>query len=742
MKTWQSIARIVLVAVGMGLGGGQGAAKAAIPIPRTDTKPVHRDGDGDRLPDGAIARLGSARWRHGSPIQKLVVSPDGTRIACAGFDREYRRQGYNDFSIRILETKSGQTLRRIGPLPQAVQGLAFSPSGQQLAASWSETLIKAAVCVWDVGSGESVWEHDWEWKLNPALFAYSDPGPTAAKDLEYYIGNPAHLEFTPDGKQLFVTDQKRVWRLLDAETGQMASEMFYYLGDRPTTLTDHGATLVSAHEDQTLRFRPAMSGLELVRARVSVSDVFFTVKAVPADRPGANPSRVLNQIWLTPDKRTVLMQTHRLLLAVDTNSGKTLCTLAEQPEKMPVLDVAAALSQDSRLAAIQLMRTLKEPEFQIVDVRSGQVRHKFVSPILRPASLAFTPDGKSVALAQTTLVRPWEYGSQAEPPADGHFGRVLDVEFSPDGDRVATVSVDGTARLWETESGRELHRWPHPAPKCNDGFLEQAADVHALAVDFAPDGSRLAIDTGASIDLLDCRSGKRREQLTGLPERLRSWPGRANYPAIFPDGKRVVCWHPARQQILLWDLPAERPTQASPIELSAQDRAQPMKPITHFLHTAAFSPSRRLLAIPEAVGKLCLVFDTSTGKRVLKLASPKGYTTACFSPDDKTLAVGLQTGEIDLVDVATGQVLQTLTGPGCQMKGEGICRDSYVQAFLDDGRTLVSTHTDNTTRFWDLAKGKETRNLKAVRLQAFSRDGRYAASVEPDDTVLIWTVQQ
>jgi len=741
MKTWWSILATVPVTVSMVLGGVQGSAKAAVPTPRMDSKSVHRDGDGDRLP-GASARLGSARWRHGTPISKLVISPDGTRIACVGQDRSYQRQGYHDFSIRVLETKRGQTLQRFGPLPQAVQGLAFSPSGQELAASWSKTLGEAAVCVWDVGSGEVVWSHDWQRSLNPELFAYSEPGPTTTKDTLFYIGNPAHLEFTPDGKQLFVTDQKRAWRLLDAKTGETASEMFYYLGDRPTVLADNGKTLVSAHEDQTLRFRSAMTGLELTRGRVPVSDIFFTAKAVPADRQRDNPSCVLQRIWITPDKRTVLMQTPRILLAVDTNSGKILSTLAEQPKNMPVLDVAAATSPDSRLAAIQLMRTGKEPEFVIVDVRSGQTLHKFVSPIQRPASLAFTPDGKAVALAQTTLVRLWEYGSQSEPPAEGHFGRVLDVKFSPDSDRVATVSVDGTVRLWETESGRELRRWPHPAPKNNDYFLEQAADVRALAIDFSPDGSQLAIDTGASIDLMDCRNGKRLTHLTGLPERLRSWPGRANYPAVFPDGKQVVCWHPAKNQILLWDLPAERPTQANPIELTAQDRAIPMKPIPHFLHTAAFSPSRRLLAIPEVIGKLCLVFDTSTGKRVLKLEAPEGYTTACFSPDDKTLAVGLQSGEIHVVEVATGRILHALSGPGCRMEKESyVYHDSYAQTFLDDGRTLVTTHTDNTTRFWDLTKGKETRCLKAARLQAFSRDGRYAASVEPDDTVLIWTLQ-
>ena len=43
----------------------------------------------------------------------------------------------------------------------------------------------------------------------------------------------------------------------------------------------------------------------------------------------------------------------------------------------------------------------------------------------------------------------------------GHFGDILSVAYSPNGKMVVTGSKDGTAKLWEVSTGRELRSFKH-----------------------------------------------------------------------------------------------------------------------------------------------------------------------------------------------------------------------------------------------------------------------------------------
>jgi WD40 repeat protein len=65
---------------------------------------------------------------------------------------------------------------------------------------------------------------------------------------------------------------------------------------------------------------------------------------------------------------------------------------------------------------------------------------------------AFSPDGKRIVSGgywSDNTVRVWDIETGKELcKYEGHTGPVCSVAFFPDGKRIASASVDGTARIW------------------------------------------------------------------------------------------------------------------------------------------------------------------------------------------------------------------------------------------------------------------------------------------------------
>ena len=131
------------------------------------------------------------------------------------------------------------------------------------------------------------------------------------------------------------------------------------------------------------------------------------------------------------------------------------------------------------------------------------------------------------------------------------------------------------------------------------------------------------------------------------------------------------------------------------------------------------------------------LWEVATGRLVFT-ARPPAIAAWCvaFSPDGKTLAAGLESGEVQLFDVANGWQVATLSGHGGRVRWLG---------FHPDGRSLVVAGplTDNAVFVWDLTRRTQPRRLlghdSEVLTGAWRADGQLLITAgSTDGTVRLW----
>lgn len=108
------------------------------------------------------------------------------------------------------------------------------------------------------------------------------------------------------------------------------------------------------------------------------------------------------------------------------------------------------------------------------------------------SSAYFSPDGTLVLTAsEDGTARIWEPQTGREQAIlSGHLGIVSTAVFSPDTSQVLTASFDKTARIWDTRTRRELF-----VLKGHETIVGRAA--------FSPDGSKLLTAAGRTVRRAD-----------------------------------------------------------------------------------------------------------------------------------------------------------------------------------------------------------------------------------------------
>lgn len=622
--------------------------------------PVKFDQDGEPLPQGAIARLGSQHFRLGFTATgySITYSPDGQQIIVGGS----AFPGTDGSPIKVFDSATGKTVISMRAHAHVVRAVAVSADGKFLASGGGD----GRMAVWEMVSGKRLW-----------LGEHGMGGDTIA-----FLGNTKTL----------AADEGGSIRLIDATTGKPGLRIDTRKAYLSVTSTPDGKLLASCGDgDKNVRVWESETG-KPVRSYM-----------VQEDRA--------SYCTFSPDSKLLASCTHPWptggLYLWEVATGKQLCRIPLElkcwrlagfspdaselyvfGEELRVLDTAtgrelrrfrlpcdmflAAVAPDGRTMACMAEST-RSGLVRLVDLKSGAVRtHGSGRPI---NSLAFSPDGRSLATASgENEISIWD-------PSSGKLLKSLPTEakgvaWSRDGSMLATVG-DNSLKLWDAVL-LNLKRSINPEPAFA-GFAPTGGHISFLA-----DNRQLVYCARSGrITLIDTASGQiEKAGVDADPERRSAASGPLDTSfAVSRNSNKIAIdrhWHAA---IIVWDPKTNQKVLDTSIIKGS---------------VLAFSPSGDKIAAFTEAG--IVLVDGRTGKTLHLLPGTRlwigdFFPVACFSPDGRTVASSSESGKVVVWEAATGKERRTFAGHGQKIRSI---------TFSPDGKRLATGSEDTTVLIWDV----------------------------------------
>ena len=627
--------------VGVSLGGRD---RAAFHAEGVGTGVIVREEDFRtwHLPDEAIARLGKGTTSESD--RAVDFSRDGRYLAVA-----------SGIGVWVYEMATSRVLALL-PVEDRAYSVSFSPDGATLASALDNGKIE----LWQVKTGARIGTLDRQSLWVPSV-VFSSDGATLASGsgdgtvllwdvssqeeiavLEGHTGRVRSVAFSPDGTTLASGSDDETIKLWDvAAREEIATLEGHRREVRSVAFSPGGGILASGSWDGTARLWDVSSREEIVTLNVHKSGVWSVAFSPDGRTLTTGALRTMIQWDVATRERVATLNVHRSWITSLAFSPDGAILVSGSPDGMVLMRY------------VETGSTVRLPGFMVF------------------GSMAISPDGANLASGTGDgAILWWDLATRAElPTLEGHRGLVYSLAFSPDGTTLASCG-DETIKLWDMASREEIATLsPRPG---NIFSMTFSADGRTLAaggwlddtvklwdvltreeiaslkghtgrvnsVAFSPDGNTLASGSfDRTVKLWDVAA---REEIATLGHMKE-----VTSVAFSPDGTTLASIQWSDRTVKLWDV-------------STREEIASLEGHTRSVTSVAFSPDGTTLAAGLFRIKL---WDVATREEIGTL---EGHTTGgirslLFSPDGATLVSGSWDGTILLWGMSPYIAIQSRT---------------------------------------------------------------------------------
>jgi WD40 repeat protein len=605
------------------------------------------------------------RIAHDDDVQSVEFNVDGRLV----LTRSGRDSAPGE--ARVTEVSTGRELTRKAHESYALLSVAFNPDGRSFATASSDRTAR----IWDIATGNELTKlsHDApvrSMKFSPdgrILATEFGGGPWNKKGEAQLWGTATgkliariapteditELAFSRDGRLLATGSRDEIARVWNVETGTEVRR-FPHSGEvRSVAFSPDGRILATGSYDNRTHVLATASDVSGPEYMNGLAQLWNVTEAV--DFPEIVTVGWLSSAAFSSDGRLITtssggpgpFQGEGRLWDADTS-----LTVAKFLHSEQVLN--AILSPDGKLLATETISG-----GHLWQVGTGTLLRQF--PSSRP--YVFSPDSQILVTSASRAAQLWAVGSGKKLAELPHDGDVRSAAFNRDGSRLVTVAggggpegYKGEARLWDPRTGKLTFVLKHEDWVC--------------CIDFSPNGNLLATaSSGHKARIWNTKTGEEQVQF--------NHNGEVTSVAFSPNGRILAS--ASDNFVYLWDavtgqkltsLLHDRSKSSSRYKVPSQ-ATKPDGRLYGSVRAIAFSPDGLLLA--TAAGEVTRLWEVGTGNELAQYSRglESEVKSVAFSRDGLAVMAASESGTLrrwrvftttqSLVDFARARAARCLT---------------------------------------------------------------------------------